>query len=194
MGLLVSGRNAYRISRGSVNKASVIPGQFFPASSSLSAYSPSCHSPEVIPLSVEPSVLLLPHLKMPSVRAEAILAAANIFWQITLAAWDNTGGSSGQDSVLAGIIATVDQSNGVLYLWALLNFITDSSLIWSGRWGMIHPTRMDRLIKTRLEITLRSHWRHIVNKSRRFAELDWIHINHESPAMSVASTPRLAVS
>jgi hypothetical protein len=88
----------------------------------------------------------------------------------------------------------VDQSNGVLYLWALLNFITNSSLIWSGRWGMIHPTRIGRLTKTRLEITLRSHWRHVINKSRRFAELDWIHLSPQSSAVSVAGTPRPVAS
>lgn len=128
---------------------------------------------------------------MLSIGADTVLAAANGIWQIVLATWDNTGGSSGQDSVLASIVATVDQSNGVLYLWALLNFITDSSLIWSGRWGMIHPTRIGRLTKTRLEITLRSHWRHVMNKSRRFAELEWIDISPDSSTVSVAGTSRL---
>jgi hypothetical protein len=131
---------------------------------------------------------------MVSIRAETILAAVNGVWQLVLATSDNTGGASGQDSILANLIASVDQSNGVLYLWALLNFLTESPLIWSSRWGMVHPRRRDRLHKTRLEIALRAHWRNFMSKSRRFAELDWVYLNPEFSKFKEADVPRLVVS
>lgn len=130
---------------------------------------------------------------MALVRADIILSAINCIGQIVVATSDSTGGSSGQDSVLAIVAATIDQSNGLLYLWGLSNFISDSSILWSGRWGMIHHTRTNKLRNTKLEITFRSHWPHIINKSRRFAKLDWTAPRSDLSDANITGTSRLVV-
>jgi len=103
---------------------------------------------------------------------KTILSSLNIAAQGWVATSSGFGGVSGQDSILSACVASLDPSLGLLFLWGLLNLITDGKnpRVYTSRWGMLHSD--SSCIRQRFKLSLRTSWWKLSSSTRR-AEVYW---------------------